>query len=185
MSKHTRTRTLTGAIVLASSLLVPLSIAPAAHAAEDRGLITCLSGDAIEEYVPNLTYVPRTITSTTTVSFDSCTGTLGALAPDGFFEYTKTSTMSCLLSDLLGTSARTIEWDDGETSTISLTWVTARVGGSVTATGTGTFTAGKYAGRIATIVYTLIEPDDVLCLGDGIDLAGSGGSAATLAILPG
>lgn len=151
------------AIATATALLGTAAAADAstAHATTT---VTCTGTSAIA-YQPGLTSTPRTVHYDETDTYNSCTST----------DHTPTSGIAFLALDfpdatcngLAGTftyPAYPIVWDNGQTSTLSLTFTDLIASGVEQSTGVGTVTSGRFPGATATVTLNLTAPDPLQCL---------------------
>lgn len=161
MSRSTRWTAVTA--LLAASC-VPLAATPA-HAA---GTDAVCRGTQTTTYKPGLTLAPTPQAVTTTSTYANCellsepgltTGTSGGTA---------VQTLSCLDPLKAGSGSVTITWNTGETSTFTFTRTVTRAAGETVVTGTGTITAGKFAGRAAEEVIVGPTLDTLKCIREGI-----------------
>ncbi|MFC7650589.1 hypothetical protein ACFQX6_67235 [Streptosporangium lutulentum] len=71
---------------------------------------------------------------------------------------------SCLNPLITGTGETFIDWNNGQSSTFTLTFTDTIAAAVETVTGTGTITAGEFAGASAVIVWTYVVPNALACL---------------------
>ncbi|MBQ1100378.1 hypothetical protein KBY55_31015 [Streptomyces sp. b94] len=135
--------------------------------ARDNGLldVTCSppsSDNAV--YSPPLTLTPQMVAVNSSFQLGPCvslstpaltSGTAVAVIPPRL--------RNCL--DLLdaGTSTRTISWNTGATSTLSMNRTTTTVGALLVNTYTGTVTSGLFAGDTVLMTVTSPATDITLC----------------------
>ncbi|MEV7013561.1 hypothetical protein [Streptosporangium sp. NPDC051022] len=154
---------------LPAALLAPLATlaavlipAPAAHAAAS---VTC-TGTSHATYSPGLTLTPRNVSSTETSTLSSCTSTDPTLTSGSWFLSATIPGASCNDVEVSPDGPLTVTWNNGNTSTASLTYVLTITGGILQTVGTGTITAGQFTG--ATAVFTWVYAVNPLnCLASG------------------
>ena len=161
---HSRV-TLTGLAALLFLLISLITAGPAS--ARENGLldVTCTppsSDNAV--YTPPLSLTPQMVAVNSSFQLGPCvslstpsitSGTAATVIPPRL--------RSCL--DLLdaGTSTRTISWNTGATSTLSMNRTTTTVGALLVNTFTGTVTSGLFAGDTVLMTVTSPATDITLC----------------------
>ncbi len=166
---------LAAALLLAGAVVVG-SGGPAAYAA--AGTITCTGSSPIT-YSPGLTFTARTITYEETDSYTNCVSSDPTLT-SGLATASATGQFSCLGLPIEETDpGYTVIWNNGQSSTFTLTYTDTIAGGVEDVTGVGTVTSGELAGATAAFQWVYTVPDPLLCLTTGVT-SQSGTVAATI-----
>ncbi|WP_299538911.1 hypothetical protein [uncultured Streptomyces sp.] len=154
--------------VCALLLLVVGLLASAGHAqARTNGLldVTCTPpSSASVTYNPPLTNTPQVSSASLNWQLGPCVSTsVPALTSGTHSAVNPPRTRTCL--ELLNTAAetRTITWNTGATSTLSLNRTTTVAGAVLVVTFTGTVTAGLFAGDTVVATQTGPATDILLC----------------------
>ncbi|MEV0613483.1 hypothetical protein AB0I81_09170 [Nonomuraea sp. NPDC050404] len=146
-------------VVLGAALLAP----PAAASA--GGLeVTCTPPSSNNvTYNPPLTQSPQTVTVSSSVTYNPCVSLTQPTLTSGTRANVIVSTRSC--PDLLASAPATftINWNTGQSSTISGTSNTSTAGALIVVAITGTVTAGLFAGAAVTQVNTAPSAQILLC----------------------
>lgn len=155
------------ALVTAAAVAVLGASAPAAGAAHAQpGLLQCQGTETVT-YSPGVTHTPQDITLTTDGRFTSCVDTTGQVT-SGSYEETLTISAACttLLDSFQG--QRTVFWNTGDTSTLTVSGSSNAALGQVITTITGTVTAGRFQGRSVLQTITLPQTQFLLCSTTGV-----------------
>jgi len=147
-----------------TAVLGTVIVADTAAAHATTTLVTC-TGTSTVMYQPGLTTTPKTVHYDEIDNFSGCTST----------DTTLTSGIASLSVDfpnatcngLAGTftyPAYPIVWNDGQTSTLSLTFTDVIALGVEQSTGVGAVTAGRFQGATATVTLILTAPNPLQCL---------------------
>ncbi|WP_439679310.1 hypothetical protein [Embleya sp. MST-111070] len=163
-SRLRRTLTATLGCVTAAVLL---AVVPAgtAHAASST---TC-TGTSHVTYSPGLTLTPQTVTTTETDTYTSCTSTDSTLTsgaiPTATYPLPNASCLDLRLPQ--GSSPLPLDWNNGQSSTATLTYELTSTAGVLQVIGTGTITSGEFTGATAVLtwIYALVNP--LQCLAPG------------------
>lgn len=157
---------LTGVTALLLLLVGLLTTAGPASAREDGLLdVTCTPpSSSITTYTPPLTSTPQVVGATSSIQLGPCVSlSTPALTSGTSVISPPPRSRTCL--DLLaaGTEVRTVTWNTGATSTLSLNRTTTVAGAVLVVTFTGTVTSGLFAGD--TVLRTITGPstDITLC----------------------
>jgi len=155
------TARLTGRLGVLVLLTAGLNLlpAPAAHAATST---TC-TGSAGVTYNPGLTFTPRTVSFTETDTLSTCLSTDTTLTSGGSTNTLSLAGASCLGAGP-GSGAYTINWNNGQSSTLALTYTDVIAAGVETVIGTGTVTSGEFTGGTALVTIVVTAPDPLQCL---------------------
>ncbi|MFC4117336.1 hypothetical protein [Nonomuraea zeae] len=152
---------------------------PPAHAAAST---TCTGTSAVT-YSPPLTNTPQTVSYSESDTYSSCTSTDPTLTAGTSSTNITLPGASCVGGGVFPPSAYTISWNNGQSSTMSMTFTDVIVAGIETVTGVGTVTSGQFTGGTATIVWVYTVPNPLLCLSTGI--TGQNGTvAAQILVVP-
>lgn len=141
-------------------LLVSLLTTAGPASARENGLldVTCTppSSNTVV-YTPPLTLAPQSVGLTSTIQLGPCISfSTPAIISGTSFVTVPPASRSCL--DLLGAYAetRTVTWNTGASSTLSMNRTVTLAGAVVVVTFTGTVTSGLFAGD--TILMTITGP---------------------------
>lgn len=141
--------------------------------------ITC-TGTSPITYSPGLTFTPATSTYTEADNYTSCLSTDPTLT-SGSATSTYTSTFSCLALPSLTTDPHyRVYWDNGQSTTFTLTYTDTIAAGVENVTGVGTATSGYLTGATATFIWVYTLPNALACLLPGGATSQNGTLAATL-----
>ncbi|MCS7478756.1 hypothetical protein ACFFQW_12955 [Umezawaea endophytica] len=158
-------RTAAAVLTTAVSALALTALGPTGTASAVVQDVTCTPPSSnTATYNPPLTMTPRDGTLTGTAQYGPCVSVSNPAITSGSSGGTTTvSGRTCL--DLLqsGTSAFTITWNTGQTSTISANRTSTIAGGLLVVTNTGTVTSGVFAGSTVVRVITSPATDITLC----------------------
>ncbi|GIG64507.1 hypothetical protein [Phytomonospora endophytica] len=153
--------TVLGCAVALAVITVPVT---PAHAASTT---TC-TGTSHVALSPGMTLTPQTVTVTENDALTSCTSTdptltSGSLGP---FVYSVPNA-SCNSIFPLGTGPLLLAWNNGQTSTATLTYTASSTAGIVQQTGVGSIIAGQFTGAAAVVtwIYLLVNPLECLVPG--------------------
>lgn len=144
---------------LAVAVLAVAGVSVSASSAHAASSTTC-TGSAALGYSPGLTFSSQSVSWTLTDTHSSCTSTDTSLTA-GSSSLSVTGVASCNTAGVYpNVPTYTISWNNGQSSTMSLTLTDAVVGGMEVVTGVGTVTSGEFTGAVATVVwvYTVISP---------------------------
>jgi hypothetical protein len=160
----------TGSRLLRASVLIATAItsgtlallaAPAAQAAISS---TTCAGSSVITYQPGLTNTAQTVTYGETDTFSPCLSTDFTLASGSSAVTISLPGASCLAVPSLTTDTPyQIDWNNGSTSNISLSFTDAIVEGIEQVTGVGTVASGKFTGAAVTIIWAYVVPDPLQC----------------------
>lgn len=136
--------------VLAVAVAVAPPGGPVAYAASST---TC-TGTSTISYQPGLTNTPQQIHYHETDTYSTCISTNPTLTHGSASASTDLSGAYCNHTPGVFTDpGYTITWNNGQHSTINLTFTDAIINGTEQVTGTGTVIDGKFQGGNATIVW--------------------------------
>jgi hypothetical protein len=122
--------------------------------------VTC-TGSSTITYNPGLTFTPRPVHYHETEQYTPCVSSDPTLTAGSSSTDIDIPAGSCLaLPSIFEDPAYTIDWGNGNSSTIDLMFSDAIIGGTEQVTGVGTVTAGQFTGATAVIVwiYPVIDP---------------------------
>ncbi|WP_434041801.1 MULTISPECIES: hypothetical protein [Sorangium] len=154
--------------------------APSAHAASST---TCVGSSAVS-YSPGLTNTQRTVTFSETDTYSSCMSTDTSLTA-GVSSVTVTLPgASCNGGGVFPPSSYTVFWNNGQSSTMTLTVTDVIVGGVEQATGVGTVTSGEFTGGLVTIVWLFPVPNPLQCMTSQGITSQSGTMALQIIVAP-
>jgi hypothetical protein len=144
---------------------ISVSLAPAAGASANYA--DCV-GTTHETYNPGLLFSSQETQLSVTTDFTTCTSSDPTLTTGGD-SYSAPVTASCIQPLSTGSFIEVVHWNNGESSTFSLT-ITAysEVGGQIIVAAAGSVTAGEFSGAIVADVTTVIAPDPIKCLTTGV-----------------
>jgi hypothetical protein len=134
--------------------------AASAHAASTT---TCTGSSAIS-YSPGLTNTPQTVTYSETDTYSSCTSTDTSLTAGSSSVNVTLTGASCNGGGVFPATTYTISWNNGQSSTISLTFTDLIILGTEQVTGVGTVTSGELTGGVVTIVWLYPVLNPLQCL---------------------
>jgi hypothetical protein len=153
--------------------------AASAHAASSA---TCTGSSAIN-YSPGLTNTPQTVTYSETETY-SCTSTDTSLTAGSSSVNITLAGASCNGGGVFPATAYTITWNNGQSSTISLTFTDLIILGTEQVTGVGTVTSGEFAGGAVTIVWLYPVLNPLQCLTSQGVTSQSGTVTAQIVVVP-
>lgn len=158
-------RTAAATLMTAVSALALTVLGPAGTASAGVLDVTCIPPSSnTATYNPPLTMTPQDGALAVTAQYGPCVSLSNPALTSGSSSYTTpVSGRTCL--DLLqsGTSAFTITWNTGQTSTVSANRTSTIVGAALVVTSTGTVTSGLFAGSAVVQVITSPATDVLLC----------------------
>ncbi|MFH8755945.1 hypothetical protein [Streptomyces atroolivaceus] len=166
-------------------LLVSLTLAAGPASARENGLLdaTCIPPSSSNvAYSPPLTNSPQLTTATINWQLGPCiSASVPALTSGTMVDYVPPRSRTCV--DLLapGTETKTVTWNTGATSTLSMNRTVTVVGATLVVTHTGTVTAGLFAGDSVVGTETGVATDITLCT-LGLGTVGSTYNLMTLEI---
>lgn len=156
-------RTVLAALTALAAVCTGLAVAAPAHA--QAGDLVCLPPTSSSvTFSPALTTTPQDVTVTTNNLFGPCTSTTVPGITSGTFSGTfHVPGRSCLTLAGSGSSASTITWNTGQSSTLSLNYTTTIAGAVYTSVLTGTVTGGLFAGDTVISNQTGPATDVLTC----------------------
>jgi methionine-rich copper-binding protein CopC len=158
-SRLTRATALIATVITSGA--VTLLAAPAAHAAVSS---TTCAGSSVITYQPGLTNTAQTVTYTETDTFSPCLSTVPTLTSGTSSVTISLPGASCLaLPSLTTNTPYEIDWNNGASSDINLSFTDAVAEGIEQVTGAGTVTSGQFAGATVVIVWVYVVPDPLQC----------------------
>lgn len=150
------------AVTMLAAATTLVSVGPA-HADSVESVICIPPSSNRATYDPPLTTTPQTVTLSVSAHFSPCVSLTQPVS-------SATSTGSATIpnrtcSTLVGSSSTTftLDWDTGDTSTISADAVSTIAGGVYSVTSTGTVTAGLFEGGTYVANYTGPALEILLC----------------------
>jgi hypothetical protein len=150
--------------VVAAFLLVTTLIHVFPGSAQAGIDVSCVPPSSIVvTYDPPLTNQPQTVSRTASIQYGPCVSVSHPALTSGTTIVGGTVTTSCVELLRANTFVQSITWNTGETSTISGNRSVSIVGGTVTATSTGTVTAGLFTGSTFVQEAAGVATDIVLC----------------------
>lgn len=161
-SRPRRLAGLFAAVMVAAAGLV----GTAGAATADTSLVTC-TGTGTVEYDPALTLSTQTVTASETDDYTSCLSTDPTVTSGSAF-FAAPLTTSCLSPLTSQSGTYVLDWNNGQSSTMSLTVTVSGVGGQLLGAITGTVTSGLFSGGTVTGLYTYLQPGLLDCL-TGLD----------------
>ncbi|MGZ3119822.1 hypothetical protein [Streptomyces sp. H62] len=139
-----------------SGLALALPATPASAAASALDTLTCTS-TSTTTYDPPITTTAATSTRSIIQTYGPCVGTGGAAGiTGGTHTSSNTTQRSCLQLLSTATVSWTINWSNGQSSTVTAQRVSNLAGAVFTNTFTGTVTGGYLAGR--SFIETMTSP---------------------------
>jgi len=150
-------RCLTVAVLAAAGVSISAS---SAHAASST---TCTGSSPIS-YSPGLTNTPQTVTYSETETYSSCTSTDTSLTAGSSSVNVTLAGASCNAAGVFPSTPYTISWNNGQSSTITLTFTDVIILGTEQVTGVGTVTSGEFTGGAVTIVWLYPVLNPLQCL---------------------
>lgn len=145
-------------------MLGTVIVADATAAQAATSSVTC-TGTSTVTYHPGLTHTPKTVHYDETDHYSSCISTDTTLTSGTASLSVDFPNATC--NGLVGTfeyPVYPIVWNDGQTSTLSLTFTDVITLGVEQSTGVGTVTAGRYQGATAVVTLILTAADPLQCL---------------------
>lgn len=171
------TRCLAVAVLALAGVSVSASVAHAASSA------TCTGSSGVS-YSPGLTNTPQTVSWSESDTY-SCTSTDSSLtAGSSSTNITSFPGASCNGGGILPTTSYTISWNNGQSSTMTMTFTDAIVLGTEQVTGVGTVTSGQFTGGAVAIVWVYPVLNPLLCLTSQGVTSQSGTVAAQITVVP-
>lgn len=169
LSSGRRTWLRTWSLAWAAGLLCTLSTAGNAAAAQARegGLVdvTCIPPSSSSVvYTPPLSNVAQPVVSTQSWQLGPCTSISVPALTAGVHSQTSVPRMRTCL-DLLqsGAETKTITWNTGATSTLSMNRTVSVAGAALVVTHSGTVTSGLFSGDTVLVTETGVATDITLC----------------------
>lgn len=152
--------------IIVTALFVCVGSAVVLASSASAGVLdmTCTPpSSVINSYSPALTLAPQSVSVSTSALYGPCVSLSQPAITSGTRAATATTTSSC--ADLLGsgTFSYTINWNTGQTSTLSTNYTRVVAGAVYTVTATGVVTAGVFAGGTVAVNYTGLATDITLC----------------------
>ncbi|WP_424233962.1 hypothetical protein [Actinophytocola sp.] len=152
-------------IIVVFSAVLTLSVVPTPARAAVGDLVCAPPTSSAITFTPPLTTSPQTATVRSTNVFGPCVSTTVPAVTSGYTSVNVTvPNRSCLTLAGSGTSTSTITWNTGQTSELTLNFLTEIVGGVYTSTVTGAVTGGLFAGDSVVSNQTGAATDIALCL---------------------
>ncbi|MEU3288635.1 hypothetical protein [Streptomyces longwoodensis] len=158
-----------------SALAFAVSAAPAGAAAPEVDTLTCTS-TSTTTYDPPITTTPATSTRTIHQTYGPCVGTGAAASVTGGTHTSSNITQrSCLQLLSTATVSWTIDWSNGQSSTVTAQRVSNLVGAVFTNDFTGTVTSGYLAGHgfVETMTAPSLQITDCTLLGGSVSSLGA------------
>ncbi|WP_299540749.1 hypothetical protein [uncultured Streptomyces sp.] len=156
MPKSLRTATAGLLIAAVPALALALPVAPASAAESALDTLTCTS-TSTTTYDPPITTTAATSTRAIDQTYGPCVGTgTAASITGGTHMSSNTTQRSCLQLLSTATVSWTINWSNGQSSTVTAQRVSNLAGAVFTNTFTGAVTSGYLAGR--SFVETMTAP---------------------------
>ncbi|MFS0691220.1 hypothetical protein [Streptomyces nitrosporeus] len=163
---RTRPRTILTGITALLLLLVSLLTAEPVSA-RGNGLldVTCTAPSSSSvTYSPPLTNTPQASSAMTSWQLGPClSASVPALTSGSHFAVSAPFDRSCLALLDANAITRTITWNTGATSTLSMNRTTTVVGAVLTVTYAGTVSSGLFSGDTVLIIVTYPATDITLC----------------------
>ncbi|WP_328723511.1 hypothetical protein OHT52_31085 [Streptomyces sp. NBC_00247] len=128
---------------------------------------TCLLGTETTTYSPPVTLTPQSVHINTVRQLGPCLSTNPAITT-GTMNISFNATRSCLTVASPSTATLTINWNNGQTSTLLVNYVNNNAAGQIVSVGTGAVTAGLFAGDSAVVVNVGPTLDTLNCALNGI-----------------
>ncbi|MBW4569865.1 MAG: hypothetical protein KME31_18125 [Tolypothrix carrinoi HA7290-LM1] len=129
--------------------------------------LTC-TGSQTTTYSPGLQLTPQPTNLTIQGAATTCTSLTDSSVKSGTYTATGQVTNSCLLSSPTPAFDLTINWNNGQSSTISFTSNTVLSPLATTqVVSTGQVTSGLFQGAMATSSVTVVTPQATQCLSPG------------------
>jgi hypothetical protein len=163
------------AVLLAAAVSALAFAAPAGAAAPEVDTLTCTS-TSTTTYDPPITTTPATSTRTINQTYGPCVGTgTAASITGGTHTSSHTTQRSCLQLLSTATVSWTIDWSNGQSSTVTAQRVSNLVGAVFTNDFTGTVTSGYLAGRsfVETMTAPSLQITDCTLLGGSVSSLGA------------
>ena len=175
----TRIRTVSVAAAVGLATSAALVVVPPAQAAV--GDLVCIPPSSTTiSYSPALTSSPQTATASVTFALSSCVSTTVPAITSGTAQKSAVVlNRSCLNLTGSSSSASTITWNTGQTSSILVTSIVTIVGAVYNVTSTGTVTSGLFAGDTVVADRVGAATDILLCT-LGLGTVSSGPTTTTL-----
>ncbi|MEU1091033.1 hypothetical protein ABZ401_30200 [Streptomyces sp. NPDC005892] len=179
-SRKTRVRPV--ARWLAVAALVVAGVGVSASSAQAASSTTCTGTSAVT-YSPALKNTPQTVSWTENDTY-ACTSTDPTLTSGSSTVNATLPGASCISGGVYPSSTTyTINWNNGQSSTMTGTFTDVTASGIETVTGVGTVTSGQFTGGTATVVWVYLVPNPLLCLTTGIT-SQSGTALAQILLVP-
>jgi len=166
---------------IAVAALVGAGVGISASPAQAASSTTC-TGASTVAYSPPLTNTPQTVGWTESDTY-ACTSTDTTLTSGTSVNHVTAAGSSCVSGSAFPYTTYTINWNNGQSSTISATVTDVILAGIETLTATGTVTSGEFTGGTVVIVWVYTVPNPLLCLTTGITNQ-TGTAAAQILVVP-
>jgi hypothetical protein len=171
------------ALRIAIIVLAVAGVSASASSAHAASSATCTGSSAVS-YSPGLTNTPQNISWTITDTY-SCTSTDTSLTAGGFSGNYSFSGASCNGAGLFPPSSGTVSWNNGQSSTMTLSVSTDVILlGTETVTSVGTVTSGEFTGGAVTIVWVYPVLNPTLCSSSQGVTSQSGTVTLQITVLP-
>jgi hypothetical protein len=168
---------------LAVAVLAVAGVSVSASSAHAASSTTCTGSSAIS-YSPGLTNTPKTVSYSETETYSSCTSTDTSLTAGSSSVDITLPGASCNAGGVFPATTYTISWNNGQSSTITLTFTDVIILGTEQVTGVGTVTSGEFTGGAVTIVWLYPVLNPLLCLTSQGVTSQSGTVAAQIIVVP-
>jgi hypothetical protein len=168
---------------LAVAVLAVAGVSVSASSAHAASSTTCTGSSAIS-YSPGLTNTPQTVSYSETETYSSCTSTDTSLTAGSSSTNFTLAGASCNGAGTFPPSAYTISWNNGQSSTMTLTYTDVIILGTEQVTGVGTVTSGEFTGGAVTIVWLYPVLNPLLCLTSQGVTSQSGTVVAQIIVVP-
>lgn len=147
------------------TLALTLVISPLAGPAQAQTATVTCTGASTITYQPGLTLAPRDVLYTETDDFSMCVSTDPTLTSGSFVASFPFPGASCVaVPGVIEDPGYTIDWNNGQSSTVQLTFTDVIVLGTEQVTGVGPVISGQFTGATATIVWVYPVLNPLQCL---------------------
>jgi hypothetical protein len=162
-----RRRLRPGAVIRAAAVLAVLAVAalgPARAASAALGDSVLCAGTNADTFTPGITDQPQLVQAQWHDTYSGCVSSDKTLTA-GSDAASAQETISCLTLPTISPFVLVVTWDNGQSSTITLTLnPDINAAGQTVNTGVGTVTAGEFTGDTATAQFVDAQLNPAQCL---------------------
>lgn len=167
---------------LAVAVLAVAGVSVSASSAHAASSTTCTGSSALS-YSPGLTFTSQSVSWSVSDTY-SCTSTDTSLTAGGF-SVNLSGTASCNTPGIVPPQTSiTINWNNSQSSTLTLTGTDVIIDGTEQVTAAGTVTSGEFTGGAVTIVWVYPVLNPLQCLTSQGVTSQSGTVALQITVAP-